>query len=196
MSEGSTNTAAQVQRRRRLFDGPRGKILRAVIVFFQFLLVGPPLGCIGLTLGLLLVYWVDVTIWPITGISLAPYGSSAYLPDQTVTVLSNIPIMLLFGVPASYLLGGIQAAITGLISSVWGLRFNQLPLIISVLAGTLPFLAFSIYSILHSSKPFIVDSEYPWLAKEHMNGLVALVFAHIFASCCCWFNARRNFRHP
>ena len=167
---------------------PSSETLRWLIVFSQFTFQGPPVGCIAFLAFIPIYHVLAVFTFRTFGIFVEPEFYNNYVREGFVNGIKTLPLILIVGFFASYTLGGIQAAITGVISATWNLRFKTLPLWVPLIASILPI---SIYLILYpqelaGSGQMGETTKIPYL-------LILVGFTHLSAASVCWFKARRFF---
>ncbi len=167
---------------------PSSEILRWVIVFSHFVFQGPPVGCIVFLTFIPIYHVLAVFMFRTFGIYVEPEFYNNYVREGFVNGIKTLPLILIVGFFASYALGGIQAAITGVISATWNLRFKTLPLWVPLTASILPI---SIYLILYPQK--LAGSEQMGETTKIPYLLILVGFTHLCAASVCWFRARRFF---
>lgn len=160
-------TIEDVQKRKR--QSPGSRFIGIVAVF---LVIGPPVGALAVTLLL-------------AALGLGSGQGAGGWADQGRLVVGAILLGLVFGIPISYIVGAVPAAMIGLATAAWDARKGRVPfhvplgaaLVLGVLAaGRLNHLVLS--------------------AGGERAAQVAVLLAHLAAACLCWLMARAIFAKP
>jgi hypothetical protein len=131
----------------------------AVATFFTCLALGPPVGGIVLAL--------TVALSP--SISGVPFANGTGFTDQIYTAF----FVGLFAIPFSYIIGGLQAAATGLSFSAYGWKRGRPPFWFAVATAAAVFAGATVAGIADSS-------ELP----------VAMTLVHTVPTFLCWLIIR------
>ncbi len=173
---------------------PQNKSLRSFLIFLKFSAVGPPIGLIGLLIGFALFHVLDFLSYRVLGIQLQQGVLEGFWPDRIEYAIASLPFVLTAGFLPSYVLGGVQAAATGLISAIWAWRFDRLPTVVPLFCAAICALFFfhfmpsSICGLTNFSRP-------PDCAGiEQTASNFALAFAHIFAAGCVGIQVQSYFK--
>ncbi|MEO9166977.1 MAG: hypothetical protein ABI230_01100 [Aestuariivirga sp.] len=164
--------------------------MRWLMVFTQFVFLGPPIGCIAF-----LVFWPTYHILAVFafrtfGLVIEPEFYNNYIHDGFFQHLGTLPLILFFGFFMSYIFGGLQAVICGVVSATWNYWFKTLPLHVTLLASVLPY---SVFLMLKPDrlvgKSIMADSD----PKKIPYLLALIAFTHLCPAFVCWFRTRRYF---
>jgi len=168
---------------------PKSESHRSLLVFSQFVGLGPPVGCIALFIFIPLYHILAVFAFRTFGIYIEPDFFNNYFHERALESLPALPIFFFVGLFTSYFLGGIQATITGLISAFWSFNFRSLPIYVPLAASILPI---SVYILLNPTRLATGEAlEDP----ARIPYLLALIgFIHLSASGICWFRTRSYFK--
>ena len=151
---------------------PQPSIRRFAGIIAVFVVFGPPVGALAVTL------------------LLAALGLSSGLAaegwlDQGRFALGVVLLGLVFGLPISYLVGAAPAALVGLTTAAWDARTGSISL--NVARGAA--LALGVSAALRPAS-LISASEGERVAQ------VAIPLAHLAAAGLCWLLARTIFGRP
>lgn len=135
----------------------------AVATFLTCLMLGPPLG--GIAFGFSIV--------------MTPFFSGVPLADGTTlgSQLYTGLIIALFGIPFSYLIGGIQAAATGVFLAVFGWMRGRPPLWFALATAVAVFAGAALADIAETSET-----------------LTLMIPVHAVPTLLCWLIIRNYWR--
>lgn len=135
----------------------------AIATFFTCLALGPPIGGLVFTLAL--------TLYPgLGGVASAP-GTG--LGEALMSAL----FLGLFAVPFSYLIGGLQAAVTGLAFAAYGMARGRPSLWVALLVSAVVFAGSTVAGV-----------------AEDGNILPVMALVHIVPTLLCWLIIRTYWR--
>lgn len=151
---------------------PQPSIRRFAGIIAVFVVFGPPVGALAVTL------------------LLAALGLSSGLAaegwlDQGRFALGVMLLGLVFGLPISYLVGAARAALVGLATAAWNARTRRISLHVALGAA----LALGVSAALRPAS-LISASEGERVAQ------IAIPLAHLAAAGLCWLLARAIFGRP
>jgi hypothetical protein len=151
---------------------PQPSIRRFAGIIAVFVVFGPPVGALAVTL------------------LLAALGLSSGLAaegwlDQGRFAVGVMLLGLVFGLPISYIVGAVPAALVGLATAAWDARTGSISLYVALGAA----LALGVLAALRPAS-LISASEGESAAQ------VAIPLAHLSAAGLCWLLARTIFGRP
>jgi hypothetical protein len=153
------NTQAQIRR-------PWGAAMATVLTF---LALGPPIGAM-----------VFVLL-----ISVVPGFALMSMPDDkgVADIMAGSFAVMLFALPLSYVLGGVQAGVTGVLLAIYGWTKGRPTLLFALLIGLLVFAL----SYWMNFGGLLSESGYIWQS---------MFITQIAATILCWLIARMYWRSP
>lgn len=151
---------------------PQPSIGRFVGIVAVFVALGPPVGALAV---MLLLAALGL------GSGLAADG---WL-DQGRFAVGVMLLGLVFGLPISYIVGGVPAALVGLAIAAWDARTGSISLYVAL--GTA-----LVLGVLAASRASGLVSA----SEGERAAQIAILLAHLAAAGLCWFLARAIFGRP
>ena len=147
----------------------------SMLIFLVFCLVGPPAGFFAI--------FCSVIIYGIFT------NSSSFGLLETIKRSFE---MLLIGIPLSYVLGGLQAVFTGLVSATWARITGTIPLLVvaSSAASALLLTTLIKWNFNSGINPSHILPLFPSF-KANINDNLLITTVYSFSALVCWQIARR-----
>ena len=139
----------------------------SIATILTFLALGPPLGAIVLVLLLTLMPGLAMT--------------SSFADKGAADMLAGSFGMMLFALPFSYIVGGLQAGFCGLVVAIFGCIKGKPPLWIALAASAIAFLVFfgfDVFGTLSDTKSIIF----------------IMLIVHLVPTTLCWLIVRTYWR--
>src|SRR5690606_18673814 len=160
-------TIEDVQNSKRQSSGSR--FIGIVAVFVG---IGPPVGALAVTLLL-------------AALGLGSGQGAGAWADQGRLVAGAMLLGLVFGIPLSYIVGAVPAAMIGLATAAWDANKGRVPFYV-------PLGAALVLGVLAAGRLGRLVSS----ADGERAAQIAVLLAHLAATCLCWLVVRAAFIRP
>lgn len=145
---------------------------RFIGIVAVFVVIGPPVGALAVTLLL-------------AALSLGSGHAADGWADQGRFVVGAMLLGLVFGIPISYIVGAVPAALTGLATAAWDANKGRVPFYV-------PLGAALVLGVLAAGRLGRLVSA----GDGERTAQIAVLLAHLAAACLCLLVVRAVFIRP